>query len=275
MEVWQIILVVLGAIIGAAIALALLYVLVVAIASLLVNTKKQYDKVDPFYHALLMIGGWLCMRIGRIKIRVRGKEKLPSGTFLLVQNHRSNFDPIVTAYALGRRKVAFVSKPSNFSIPLFGRIIRKLCYTPIDRENPREAMKTILRSAALIKSGAVPVAIYPEGTRNKSCEGLLHYHNGVFKIAQRADCPIVITTVTGTELIAKNFFRRRTAVDLTIVEVLPVERVKAESSAQLGEYARSVTAATLGIDLADEKPTNEKPTDEKSTDGKPTDDKTV
>lgn len=248
MEVWQIILIVLGSVIGFALSLAILYVLVVAIAAACVNPNKLYDKPSGFYKALMMIGGWLCMTIGRIKIKLTGDEKLPDGEFLLVQNHRSNFDPIVTTYALSDRKLAFISKIENFSIPFFGRIIRKLCYMPIDRENPREAMKTILRGANLMKNGSCSVAVYPEGTRNKTCEGLLPFHNGVFKMAQRAGVPVVVTTVTGTENIHKNFFRRRTTVNIDVVEVISADRLKAEGSGEIGDYAREIISKALGIE---------------------------
>lgn len=250
MEVWQIVLVSIGSLIGLILSLAILYVIVVAIAAACVDPEKNYDKVSGFYRALLMIGGWACMTIGRIKIKINSTENLPDGEFLLVQNHRSNFDPIVTTYALRKRKIAFVSKIENFSIPLFGRIIRKMCFMPINRENPREAMKTILRAADLMKRGEASVAVYPEGTRNKSCEGLLPFHNGVFKMAQRAGVPVVVTAVTGTENVHKNFFRRRTIVDIDVVEVIPADRVKAEGSGEIGDYAKSVMARALGIDLA-------------------------
>ena len=251
METWQIILIVLGSVIGLGLALSILYVIVVAIAAACVNPNKTYDKASGFYRALLMIGGWACMTIGRIKIKVKNESDLPDGTFLLVQNHRSNFDPIVTIYALGNRKLAFISKIENFSIPFFGRIIRKLCFMPINRENPREAMKTILRAADLMKRGETSVAVYPEGTRNKSCEGLLPFHNGVFKTAQRAGVPVVVTTVTGTENIHKNFFRRRTVVNIDVVEVIQADRVKEEYSGDLGDYVKSVIARNLGIDPAE------------------------
>ena len=39
--------------------------------------------------------------------------------------------------------LAFISKESNFKIPIFGRIIRKCCFMAIDRSNPRKALPTI------------------------------------------------------------------------------------------------------------------------------------
>lgn len=75
-------------------------------------------------------------------------------------------------------------------------------------------------------------------------------------MAQRAGVPVVVTAVTGTENVHKNFFRRRTIVDIDVVEVIPADRVKTEGSGEIGDYAKSVIARALGIDLtADQTPT--------------------
>lgn len=64
----------------------------------------------------------------------------------------------------------------------------------IDRENPRNALLTIEKAAKLIESDEVSIGIYPEGTRSKECV-LLPFHNGVFKIAQKASVPIVVASI--------------------------------------------------------------------------------
>ncbi|MBR6303400.1 MAG: 1-acyl-sn-glycerol-3-phosphate acyltransferase, partial [Lachnospiraceae bacterium] len=88
----------------------------------------------------------------RIKVHVSGLEKLPKGTrFLLVQNHRSKFDPILTWYVLRKYDLAFLSKEENMHIPIFGRIIRKCCFMSIDRKHPRRAMETVNTAVELLK----------------------------------------------------------------------------------------------------------------------------
>ena len=81
----------------------------------------------------------------------------------------------------------------------------------IDRENPRNAMKTIIKASKLLQKGEVSVGVYPEGTRSKECK-LLPFHNGVFKIAQRADAPIAIVAISGTEKVSKNYPLHKTDV---------------------------------------------------------------
>lgn len=108
----------------------------------------------------------------------------------------------------------------------------------IDRENPRNAIKTIQKAADLLIKGQVSVGIYPEGTRSKTCM-LLPFHNGVFKIAQRADAPIVVLAVSGTENIHKNYPFHHTDVYIDVIDVLPAEFVKENRTDVIGERVRT------------------------------------
>ena len=139
-------------ILGILLGLFALYVLFLGACALLVDPKKEYEKNSPYYRFLLDSVTAAAMKLLRIRVHVSGIEKIPKDTkVLFVSNHRSNFDPIVTWYALKKWKIAFVSKPSNFKIPFFGRIIRKCCFMPIARENRRTAIVTINKAAKLLK----------------------------------------------------------------------------------------------------------------------------
>ena len=188
-----------------------MYLLLLTVSALLVDGKREYEKDSRFYRRLLYSATDLCVWLLRIRVHISGKEKLPEGRFLLVGNHRSNFDPILTWYALKESQLAFIS-----------------------RENPKNAMKTILKAAELLKKKEVSVAVYPEGTRSKTCE-LLPFHNGVFKIAQRAEVPIVVVAVRGTENIHKNYIRHRSDVWIDIIDVLSAEEINGSRSKDIGD----------------------------------------
>ena len=210
----------------APLAFLLMYLLFIGVCCLLVNPEKEYDKNSPFYRFLLESATTVALKLLRIRVHISGTEKIPKNEkVLFVSNHRSNFDPIVTWYALKKWKIAFISKPSNFKIPFFGRIIRKCCFLPIDRENPRKAIVTINNAAKLLKKQEVSIGIYPEGTRSKNGQ-LLPFHNGVFKIAQKAEAAIVVLCVTGTEKISKRTPFRRTDVYLDVLEVFSAQGIK-------------------------------------------------
>ena len=221
-------------------AVCLLYIIFLGICTMLVNPKKEYEHYSTFYHIVLKSVAFLMVHLLRIKVHVTGLEKIPADAKpLFVCNHRSNFDPIVTWHILNKWKLAFVSKPSNFKIPFLGRIVRKVCFLPIDRENPRNAIVTINKAAALIRNNEASVGIYPEGTRSKQCV-LLPFHNGVFKIAQKADAPIVVMTVVGTEKIHKRTPFRRTHVYLDILDVISAENAKANKTEVIGTTVREL-----------------------------------
>ncbi len=221
-------------------ALLILYVLFLGVCALLVSPDKTYEKNNPFYRFLLESATAVAIKLLRIRIHISGIEKIPKDEkVLFVSNHRSNFDPLITWNALKKWKIAFVSKPENFKVPYFGRIIRKCCFLPIDRENPRKAIVTINKAAKLLKKQEVSVGIYPEGTRSKSCQ-LLPFHNGVFKIAQKAETPIVVLCVTGTEKIAKRTPFKPTDVYLDVLDVLPTQGVKETKTEMIGTTVRQL-----------------------------------
>lgn len=234
MEFLWVILWTLVAVIGAAV----LFFVFGAVCCLFIDPQREYDKNSKFYRFLLNGLTVLILGVVRVKICVTGKEKLPTEErFLLVCNHRSNYDPLVTWLAFRKSELAFVSKEGNFKIPFFGRLIRKCCFMAIDRENPRNAVKTINKASELLKNDEVSVGIYPEGTRSKSCE-LLPFHNSVFKIAQKAGVPIVVCSIEGTEKIAKRTPWRSTRVQLCVLEIISKEDVARLRTAELGERVR-------------------------------------
>ena len=217
------------------------------LSTIFINPKKEYEKNSKFYRFLLNNYTWFALTVLRVKVHAEGMDKVPENTrFLLVQNHYSNFDPIVTWYVFKKNTMAFVSKPENFKVPFFGRMIRKCCFLPIDRENPRNAVKTVDKAANLIKADEVCVGIYPEGTRNKSYVGLLPFHNSVFKIAHKANnAPIVIVGVSGTEKIHKNTPWKKTHVYIEVMQVLSSEDVQAMRTNEIGKTTEERLLAFL------------------------------
>ena len=89
----------------------------------------------------------------------------------------------------------------------------------------------------LLQKGEVSVGVYPEGTRSKECR-LLPFHNGVFKIAQRAEAPIVIVAISGTEKVSKNYPLHKTDVYVDVLDVLSAEWVKTAQTDDIGELVK-------------------------------------
>lgn len=229
-----------------ALPFVLLMFVFLLICSLFVNPKKQYERDSKFYRALLDGSTTFILWSLGVKFNVIGEERFPeNGNFLFISNHRSNYDPIVQWTVFKRFKISFISKKANFKIPMYGRTIHRCCFMPIDRENPRKAMETVNRAAKLLSDTENSVGVYPEGKRSKDCK-LLPFHSGVLKAAQKAEKPLVISTIEGTENIWKNIKRlKKTVVTIKILETMDAGRVKATKTSQLSDYCAELMKKEL------------------------------
>ena len=228
----------------AILVLVILWFALLFISGLFIDTEKEYNTNSRYYRFLLNFSTAIAMWLIRIKIIVSGEDKIPEGRFLLVSNHRSNFDPLITWHALAEYDLAFISKIENFSVPFFGKIIRKCCFMAIDRKDPEKANVTKERAAMLMKKGEVSVAVYPEGTRSKTGE-MLPFHNGLLNMAKEADVPVVVMTLHGTREIKDNYPKRRSVVHLDVVDTIPLDEVRTMTPHDLGVRAREAMMDNL------------------------------
>ncbi len=205
--------------------------------------KDPIDKPRNFYGIIQFVCDW-AMTCLRVKIDFKGMEKFPNEPFVLVSNHISNFDPVVVLAKVKKRKIAFISKPSNFKIPVAGPYTHNVGFLAIDRQNAMKAMRTIKRAAELVVSEQMIMGIYPEGTRSKTGE-LLEFKEGAFLLAKRAKAPVVVLTTKGTNKIAKRMILRSTKVELNVIEVIDQETVQNLKLSDLSAHVRESIAKAL------------------------------
>lgn len=209
-----------------------------------VDRSKPLERLRPGgKRGVRAVDSLLCAYGGLIP-RITGAEKLPKTPYLLVCNHRSMYDPLMVLLYLKEENIAFISKPSNMAIPMIGDLAYAAGFLPIDRENDREALKTILAAAGYLKQGLCSMAIFPEGTRTRTGK-LQEFHAGSFKIAQRAKAPVVVACVRDTDKASRRLFLRPTKVYLDILEVIPAERVQTMSTRELAEHSRALMLEVL------------------------------
>lgn len=232
--------------IGFFLGLLALHMIILLILSLFVDKNKPCERISKFHKFLTDYTVEAVLTVARVKVEISGIEKIPTDRrFLLVSNHRSNFDPLICIANLRKYGLAFVSKPENFKIIVAGAFIHKCCFLPIDRENPRNAMRTIRKATDFVKEDICSVGIYPEGTRSKTGE-LLEFKDGVFYIAKKAPCPIVVVTTENTEKIGKNFPFRRTIVKFNVLDVMYPESFDDKSTHEISEQVRDMMGSYLG-----------------------------
>ena len=100
------------------------------------------------------------------------------------------------------------------------------------------------RASQLIAENKASVGVFPEGTRSEDTN-LGEFHEGVFSIAKKTHCPIVITSIKGTENIHRNFPKRKTNVDLEILEIMYPQDYDAMIAKEISDHAREVIKNSL------------------------------
>lgn len=215
---------------------------------LLIKKGKVPEHVKPSYHRfVLFYSCHIILKILRVRIHVVGKEKLPKDKkqpFMFVSNHLSHFDPFVHSTLFYRRNAVFVTKPENTQIPMFGRYLTRAGFIPIDRASPMQAMRAIQLAAMRMKEDKCTVGIYPEGTISRT-KSLLGFHDGVFLAAKKAQAPVVVTTLVGTDKIKRNWYRFGTDVYINIIDVIPAEEVAAMRTGDLSLRVRELMRPSL------------------------------
>lgn len=188
----------------------------------------------------------LLMKIVRVKVNAIGTEKVPeNGRLLFVCNHQHDFDPVMILSVFPDYEIGFIGKKEIYkTMPLIGRAMHGLCSLPIDRENNREAAKTIIEAARLLKEDKCSVGLFPEGYVSKTCE-LKEFRNGSLKIAYRAEVPIVVCVINNTRAIIKRMFLRHTDVELRVLSVIYPEEYKSMTTVELGNIIHAQMSEEL------------------------------
>ena len=241
--------------------LAMFLLLVVLALVFVVIVCNRVDKTKPqegnskFYRGIAKHYIKNLMLLARLKVHTKGLEKLPKDSrFLLVCNHLHELDPAMLLHVFPNSQLAFIAKQEITNYFLVGGLLHKLQCQLINRENDKEALRTILKCIQMIKDDQASVAVFPEGYCSVSGK-LFHFRSGVFKIAQKTGVPVVVCTIRGTKEVLPRLKKLRPSrVDVHLVDVIPAEQVKALSTVDLAEVVYEKMIADLGEELR----TNEK-----------------
>ena len=214
-----------------------------------VDLQKPQETDSKFYRFFMYLYIEALMSLVGLKMEVSGLEKTPKDRrFLLVCNHQNESDPGILMHYFKKSQLAFISKKENATMFAVGKFMHKTLCQMIDRENDREALKTILKCIQMIKNDQVSVAVFPEGGI-KVYGKLSPFRPGVFKIAQKANVPIVVCTLKGTDVLFHNIKHLKTTpVRLHLVDVIPAESLKGRTTVDIAEQVHAMMLADLGED---------------------------
>lgn len=214
-----------------------------------VDLDKEQEADDPHYRRVLEAYVESALPALRVNVRTKGMNKVPVGRrFLLVCNHCSLIDPVLLLDKFAGHQVAFISKQENRDMFLVGKLMHKLQCQLINRENDREALKTILKCIQILKDDKASIGVFPEGYILPDRK-LHEFRPGVFKIAQKAKVPIVVCTMKDTANAIENLLHYRPSeIELSVLQVLEPEEFLNKKTVEIADRIYHMMAQDLGPD---------------------------
>lgn len=208
----------------------------------------KIDKTKKDYASLRIVqwGFRMLLKGAGTKVTVIGKENIPEEAALFVGNHRSFFDIIIT-YTHFKNRIGFIAKDAVEKAPSLRVWMRHLYCLFLNRKDPREGMKIILKAIDQVKEG-ISIFVFPEGTRNKGEElSMLPFKEGTFKIATKTGCPIVPVSINNTAEIFENHFPRIKKVHVVVEYGKPIypKELSREELKGIGAKCQAIIQETI------------------------------
>jgi 1-acyl-sn-glycerol-3-phosphate acyltransferase len=180
-----------------------------------------FDSTGRIQHACSRVWARMILRTCGVTVKVTGSANLSSNIpYVLCVNHQSHMDIPVVLAALPFQ-FRFAAKKELFRIPFLGWHLRRSGHVPIDRVNPRAAVKSIRDAATKIREGS-PIVIFPEG--GTSQDGAIKpFKGGGFMLASQSMVDAVPVTIRGSRevLMPQTYHVRRGFVEVSIGKPIP------------------------------------------------------
>jgi 1-acyl-sn-glycerol-3-phosphate acyltransferase len=203
---------------------------------------SMVDSRGRFQHGCSRIWAKMILWTARVNVRVYGLEHVQSGIpYVLCVNHQSHMDTPIVLAALPFQ-FRFTPKKQLFRYPFLGWHLRRSGHVPIDRENPRAAVRALRQAANSIRSGS-PVVIFPEGGTSRD-GSIKPFKGGGFMLAAQAHAQVVPVTIRGSRpvLVPKTYHVKGGSVEVIIG--IPISS-EGESASDLAKRVREEIVLTF------------------------------
>ncbi len=176
---------------------------------------KRTDPKGKIRHKILHQVCHLILILANVHVKVVGKDNIPNETFVCYANHKSDIDPIALYYGL-HSICSVVGKKSLFKIPIIKDCQKVFGAIALDRNNDREAAKSMIEAIKLIKSG-LSFMIFPEGgIKSRDTEEMVNLRAGAYKLVTKSGALLLPVTILGSS----NTKKRKTIlkrVNITLI----------------------------------------------------------
>jgi len=202
-----------------------------------------FDTGGRWQHACARTWSWLILKTSGIGVRVEGLERVtPNNPTVYCANHQSAMD-IPVLFVNLPLQFRFVAKRSLFNIPFLGWHLHRSGHIPVDRDRPREALKSMRMAAEEIRQGK-SVLLFPEGHRSRDGQ-MLPFKAGSFYIAILAEVPIVPITLNGTANVLKpdTYHVRAGQTEMIVHPPVATQGLSLKDADKLSEQVRAIIAS--------------------------------
>jgi 1-acyl-sn-glycerol-3-phosphate acyltransferase len=179
------------------------------------------------------------------RFRFRHVERIPAeGSFLMVANHYSDFDPLVTAYTLWKhgRVPHYLAKASLFRVPIVGAAFRVTDQVPVERAVGGAAP---LAAAKQLIDKRLALVIYPEGTLTRDPDMWpMRGKYGAARLALHHGIPVIPAASWGAQRVLPRWSKRISLFPRKEVEVIIGEPLDLSAWEGQHESGKALAAAT-------------------------------
>ena len=169
------------------------YTFVLGTLSLL---SSLFDRSGRVQHGFARLWSWFILKTAMCPLKIEGLEKVDtSQAAIYACNHQSALD-IPALYVGLHFQFRIMAKKELFRYPFMGWHLKRSGQIPIERENARSSLKSLVRASETVRAG-MPLLVFPEGGR--SPDGIIKpFLGGAFYVAIKAGVPIVPMALVGT-----------------------------------------------------------------------------
>jgi len=197
------------------------------------------DTIEAFINKWVKKWTYIMNSSFKVSTDIEGLENLPEGNCLFIANHQGIYD-IIEMIAVMPKTMGFIAKKEMLGKPIFPYWMEQIKCVFLDRENPREAIKTLNKASEYLKEG-YSMTLFPEGTRSKDGQ-IGEFKKGSLKIATKTPhIPIVPVAIEGTyKAFEENKRFRSTKVKMKVGKPIYIEELSQEDKKDLAQYCEIV-----------------------------------
>lgn len=208
-----------------------------------IKKTKGEDSAFEYVRKIFYLWSKFTIETIGIELEVSGLENIPKETCVFIGNHSSILDIPILLYTVDRN-LGFIAKKEMMKIPVIGYWLEKTKSVPLDRDNPRSAIKSINDGINNINEGCSMV-IFPEGTRSKDGK-VGEFKKGSLKLATKSKVPIVPVSIDrASRSFEDNRKFRPAKIKVVFGEKVDTKKLSKEEEKSLTENIRNTIIFNL------------------------------